>query len=86
LPTERQATTVDALKAASSECGGFPWASAASCRDKAPQRLASGYDAHHCGIDAMQRFARKLQHDLDAVQNTLTTRWSNGQAEGRSAD
>jgi len=31
----------------------------------------------------MQRFARTLQHDLEAVQNALTTRWSNGQAEGQ---
>ena len=41
------------------------------------------HDAHHCGIYAMKRFARTLQHDLEAVQNALTTRWSNGQAEGQ---
>jgi transposase len=41
------------------------------------------HDAQHCGIHAMQRFARTLQHDLDAAQNALTTRWSNGQADGQ---
>ena len=41
------------------------------------------HDAHHCGIYAMQRFARALQHDLDAVQNALTTRWRNSQTEGQ---
>jgi len=40
-------------------------------------------DAHLCGIYAMQRFARTLQHDLEAIQNALTTRRSNGQSEGQ---
>ena len=31
----------------------------------------------------MQRFARTLQQDLDAVRNALTEPWSNGQTEGQ---
>ena len=30
----------------------------------------------------MQRFARTVRRDLDAVTNALTERWSNGQTEG----
>jgi len=30
----------------------------------------------------MQRFARTLRRDLDAVTNALTEDWSNGQTEG----
>ncbi len=40
-------------------------------------------DAHDSGIYAMQRFARMLQSDLDAVRNALTLSWSNGQTEGQ---
>ena len=87
LLTERQATTVDALKAASSE---FAVMRRLAMRFRGILRGQSTtalglwlHDAHHCGIYAMQRFARTLQHDLDAVQNALTRRWSNGQAEGQ---
>ena len=41
------------------------------------------HDAHHSGVYAMQRFARTLQQDLDAVRNALTEPWSNGQTEGQ---
>ena len=78
LLTERQATTVDALKAASSE---FALMRRLAMRFRGILRGQSTaalgqwlHDAHHCGIYAMQRFARTLQHDLDAVQNALTTR------------
>ena len=30
----------------------------------------------------MQRFARTVRRDLDAVTNALTEEWSNGQTEG----
>jgi Transposase len=87
LLTQRQATTVDALKEASSE---FAVMRRLAMRFRGILRGQSTtalglwlHDAHHCGIYAMQRFARTLQHDLDAVQNALTTRWSNGQAEGQ---
>jgi transposase len=39
-------------------------------------------DAHQSGIYAMQRFARTVRRDLDAVTNALTEEWSNGQTEG----
>ena len=39
-------------------------------------------DAQQSGIYAMQRFARTLRRDLDAVTNALTEGWGNGQAEG----
>lgn len=31
----------------------------------------------------MQRFARTLRDDLEAVRNAVTEPWSNGQAEGQ---
>jgi transposase len=87
LLTKRQATTVDALKAASSE---FAVMRQLAMRFRGILRGQSTaalgqwlHDAHHSGIYAMQRFARTLQHDLEGVQNALTTRWSNGQAEGQ---
>jgi hypothetical protein len=39
-------------------------------------------DAKQSGIYAMQRFARTVRRDLDAVTNALTEEWSNGQTEG----
>jgi transposase len=48
-------------------------------------RLTTWIDeALHCGIYAMQRFARSLKYDLSAVRNAMTTPWSNGQTEARS--
>jgi hypothetical protein len=40
-------------------------------------------DAHRSGVYGMQRFARTLQSDLDAVRNGITEPWSNGQTEGQ---
>ena len=40
-------------------------------------------DARLSGIYAMQRFARTLRQDIDAVTNALTEPWSNGQVEGQ---
>ena len=40
-------------------------------------------EAQQSGIDAMQRFARTVRRDLDAVTNALTEGWSNGQTEGQ---
>ena len=31
----------------------------------------------------MQRFARTLKQDIDAVRNAVTETWSNGQTEGQ---
>jgi transposase len=40
-------------------------------------------DAHDTGIYAMQRFARTLRRDMDAVRNAVEEPWSNGQTEGQ---
>jgi transposase len=32
---------------------------------------------------AMQRFARALRRDIDAVRNAIKEPWSNGQTEGQ---
>jgi transposase len=39
-------------------------------------------DAHQSGLYAMQRFARTLRRDIDALRNAITEHWSNGQTEG----
>jgi Transposase len=40
-------------------------------------------DAMGCGTHAMQKFAAKLRHDIDAVRNAIREPWSNGQTEGQ---
>jgi transposase len=40
-------------------------------------------DARRSGIYGMQRFARALPHDIEAVRNAVLEPWSNGQTEGR---
>jgi len=40
-------------------------------------------DARASGIGAMQRFARTLSRDLEAVRNAVTEPWSNEQTEGQ---
>jgi len=40
-------------------------------------------DAQQSGIYAIHRFARTLRRDVDAVRNSLTKGWSNGQTEGQ---
>jgi transposase len=40
-------------------------------------------DAHQSGLYAMQRFARTLRRDIDAVRSAVTETWSNGQTEGQ---
>ena len=40
-------------------------------------------DAQQSGIYAMQRFARTVRRDVDAVTYALTEGWSNGQTEGQ---
>jgi transposase len=41
------------------------------------------HDAAASGVYAMQRFARTLKQDIDAVRNAVTETWSNGQTEGQ---
>lgn len=40
-------------------------------------------DAQQSGLYAVQRFARTLQRDIDAVRNAVTAPWSDGQTEGQ---
>jgi hypothetical protein len=53
-------------------------------RSKDVQKFGVSLDeAQQSGIYAMQRFARTVRRDLDAVTNALTEGWSNGQTEGQ---
>jgi transposase len=86
-PTPRQGTAVDALKA---EVPDFAIMRRLAMRFRGILRGHDTelldrwlHDAHHSGVYAMQRFARTLQQDLDAVRNALTEPWSNGQTEGQ---
>jgi transposase len=40
-------------------------------------------DAQRSGASSIERFARVLHRDIDAVKNAITEPWSNGQAEGQ---
>ena len=85
--TARQVANVDALKAA--------WAEFAAMRHLAmrfrgllrsgtPEKLDAWLiDARASGIYAMQRFARTIRQDLEAVRNAVLEPWSNGQTEGQ---
>jgi transposase len=41
------------------------------------------YASDRSGLGPMQRFARMLRRDLEAVRNAVTECWSNGQVEGQ---
>ena len=43
--------------------------------------MPEGYRAS--GIYAMQRFARMIRRDFEAVRNAVMQLWSNGQTEGQ---
>jgi len=87
LLTSAQAVKVDALKS--------EWLDFAAMRrlamrfrgivrSKSTDKLATWLkDAQQSGLYAMQRFARTLHRDIDAVKNGITEIWSNGQTEGQ---
>jgi transposase len=53
-------------------------------RGGTPERLDAWLiDARASGIYAMQRFARTIRRDLEAVRNAVLEPWSNGQTEGQ---
>jgi Transposase len=86
LLTANQAAKVDALKSASPEFTAMRRL-AMRFRGVLQSRDVQKFgvwlkDAHQSGIYAMQRFARTVRRDLDAVTNALTEEWSNGQTEG----
>jgi hypothetical protein len=85
--TARQVANVDALKAASAE---FTAMRRLAMRFRGLLRggMAEGLDAwlidaRASGIYAMQRFARTIRQDLEAVRNAMSEPWSNGQTEGQ---
>jgi hypothetical protein len=86
LLTPGQAAKVDALKSASADFTAmrrFAMRFRGILRSKDIQKFGVWLnDAQQSGIYAMQRFARTLRRDLDAVTNALTEGWSNGQTEG----
>ena len=48
-----------------------------------PAKLDSWLDdAHRSGLYGLRRFAYTIRHDLAAVRNAISERWSNGQTEG----
>ena len=85
--TARQVANVDALKAASAE---FTAIRRLAMRFRGLLRggTAEGLDAwlidaRASGIYAMQRFAKTICQDLEAVRNAMSEPWSNGQTEGQ---
>ncbi len=85
--TPRQAAKVGALKSASADftaMRGLAMRFRGILRSKDTQKFGVWLeDAKESGIYAMQRFARTVRRDLDAVTNALTESWSNGQTEGQ---
>ena len=85
--TARQVANVDALKAASAD---FTAMRRLAMRFRGLLRggTAEGLDAwlidaRASGIYAMQRFAKTIRQDLEAVRNAMSEPWSNGQTEGQ---
>jgi len=85
--TDRQIVSVDALKAASAEfttMRGLAMRFRGLLRGRSVEKLDVWLtDARRSGIYGMQRFARALRHDIEAVRNAVLEPWSNGQTEGQ---
>src|SRR5271166_2412060 len=87
LLTPGQAAKVDALKSASPDFTAMRQL-AMRFRGIFPSKDIQKFDvwlndAQQSGIYAIQRFARTLRRDVEAVRNALTESWSNGQTEGQ---
>jgi transposase len=85
--TARQVANVNALKAASAEFTAMRRLAMhfrGLLRGGTPEGLDAWLiDARASGIYAMQRFARTIRQDLEAVRNAVSEPWSNGQTEGQ---
>jgi hypothetical protein len=85
--TARQAASVDALKAGSAEfitMRRLAMQFRGALRSGTTERLDAWLtDARASGIYAMQRFAKTIRQDLEAVRNAVSEPWSNGQTEGQ---
>jgi transposase len=83
----RQAASVDALKAGSAEfttMRRLAMQFRGVLRSGTTERLDAWLtDARASGIYAMQRFAKTIHQDLEAVRNAVSEPWSNGQTEGQ---
>jgi transposase len=88
LFTPRQAAKVDALKSASPDfttMRRLAMRFRGILRSKDIQKFRVWLDdAQQSGIYAMQRFARTVRRDLDAVTNALTEGWRMAKPRGRS--
>jgi transposase len=87
LLTPGQAAKIDALKSASPDFTAMRRLAMrfrGILRSKNIQKFDVWLnDAQQSGIYAIQRFARTLRRDVDAVRNALSESWSNGQTEGQ---
>jgi len=87
LLTARQAQEVDALKRFSpvfAEMRRFAMRFRGVLRSGTVKKLDRWIkDARRSGIDAINRFARRLARDIEAVRCAVTTLWSNGRTEGQ---
>jgi Transposase/Helix-turn-helix domain len=85
--TARQIANVDALKAASAEFTAMRRLAMrfrGLLRGGTPEGLDDWLtDAPASGIYAMERFARTIRQDIEAVRNAVSEPWSNGQTEGQ---
>jgi transposase len=85
--TARQVANVDALKARSAEFTAMRKLAMRFrelLRGGTTEKLDTWLDdARASGIYAMQRFARTIRRDLEAVRNAVLEPWSNGQTEGQ---
>jgi Transposase/Helix-turn-helix domain len=85
--TARRVANIDALKAASAEFTAMRHLAMrfrGLLRGGTTERLDAWLiDARASGIYAMQRFARTIRQDLEAVRNAVLEPWSNGQTEGQ---
>jgi hypothetical protein len=85
--TTRQIVSVDALKAASADFTTMRHLAMrfrGLLRGGAVKKLDGWLsDARRSGIYGMQRFARALRRDIEAVRNAVLEPWSNGQTEGQ---
>jgi hypothetical protein len=85
--TPRQVVTVDALKTASPE---FTAMRRLAMRFRGLLRGGTSEEldawliaARASGIYGLQRFARTIRQDIEAVRNAVSEPWSNGQTEGQ---
>ena len=85
--TSTQAAKVDALKSEwldFTEMRGLAMRFRGILRSENAGKLGAWLkDAQQSGLYAIQRFARTLRRDIDAVRNAITEPWSNGQTEGQ---